>query len=425
MNTAGLSLEQAPPISVPFRFFLTAPVYLLIAGLLIISDDTALSSRWTPTALACVHLVALGFMSQIMVGSLFQLLPVLLGVTITKANEKSLWIWLGLNAGVPMMAAGFFLNRLQLLAIGAFTVAGTLLYFAVAILLILSRQQKLSSTFSGIRLALTALIIVVFFGAYLVAALNGWLPTDSFSVHVDSHATVALAGWLGILLASVSYQMAPLFFVTREFPAWFQKTAAPGLLSLLVIYLLLKALGIQAFPLTILIAVIAVAYAGILFSLLRERKRKSNDPAMLYWHLAAACITAAAILAVLQASNTTMAALVLVGVGIVMPSAVLLKIIPFLCWFQLQNKQMQTGKLVMRIPNMKSFIGDPVIRLHLLLLSMLPPALALNLQGVPIPPLLIGLLLMASALVQNAMFLEAVNKYRSVNEEIRKTTAQS
>ena len=30
----GLSLEQAPPFSVPLRFFLTAPLFLAAAGLL-------------------------------------------------------------------------------------------------------------------------------------------------------------------------------------------------------------------------------------------------------------------------------------------------------------------------------------------------------------------------------------------------------
>ena len=31
---SGLSFDQAPPISVPFRFFLTAPLFLLAAAVL-------------------------------------------------------------------------------------------------------------------------------------------------------------------------------------------------------------------------------------------------------------------------------------------------------------------------------------------------------------------------------------------------------
>ena len=36
LSQASLSLEQAPPISVPFRFFLTAPLFLFSAGILLL-----------------------------------------------------------------------------------------------------------------------------------------------------------------------------------------------------------------------------------------------------------------------------------------------------------------------------------------------------------------------------------------------------
>ena len=80
LSTAGLSLEQAPPIGVPFRFFLTAPLFTLAAGLLLAwQGEDLMASRWTPGALTGAHLIALGFLSQVMCGALFQMLPVLAG----------------------------------------------------------------------------------------------------------------------------------------------------------------------------------------------------------------------------------------------------------------------------------------------------------------------------------------------------------
>ena len=58
----GLAYEDTPPLSAPLRFFLTAPVFGLIAGLVVIFDGELLGSRWTPGALAVVHLIAAGFM---------------------------------------------------------------------------------------------------------------------------------------------------------------------------------------------------------------------------------------------------------------------------------------------------------------------------------------------------------------------------
>ena len=50
---ALLSNDQSPPMAAPFRFFLSAPVFGVLAGLLLVwSGPSAFLSRWTPEALA-------------------------------------------------------------------------------------------------------------------------------------------------------------------------------------------------------------------------------------------------------------------------------------------------------------------------------------------------------------------------------------
>ena len=72
---ASLSFEQAPPISVPFRFFLTAPLFGVAAGLLLIwFGADALASRWNAPTLALTHLLTVGFMLEAMCGALLQIL---------------------------------------------------------------------------------------------------------------------------------------------------------------------------------------------------------------------------------------------------------------------------------------------------------------------------------------------------------------
>src|SRR5574338_1150997 len=78
----GLSYEDAPPFSVPLRYFLTAPLFGIAAGALLLIDGGALASRWSPAALGAVHLVATGVMLQVMLGALMQILPVVAGATL-------------------------------------------------------------------------------------------------------------------------------------------------------------------------------------------------------------------------------------------------------------------------------------------------------------------------------------------------------
>ena len=55
---ALLSFEQSPPISAPLRFFLTAPLFGMLAGALLLwGGPDLLASRWTPGALALTHLI--------------------------------------------------------------------------------------------------------------------------------------------------------------------------------------------------------------------------------------------------------------------------------------------------------------------------------------------------------------------------------
>src|SRR5690606_32113638 len=64
MNPAAgaLCYDATPALHVPLRFLLTAPLFGIAAGLLLLAAPDALSSRWEPTAFALTHLLAVGFM---------------------------------------------------------------------------------------------------------------------------------------------------------------------------------------------------------------------------------------------------------------------------------------------------------------------------------------------------------------------------
>ena len=90
-GTENLSLEQAPPISIPMRFFLTAPIFGIAGALLLVWYGPELFiTRWSPLTLALTHLITLGFLGQIMCGALLQMLPVLAGVAVPRVVKTIL-----------------------------------------------------------------------------------------------------------------------------------------------------------------------------------------------------------------------------------------------------------------------------------------------------------------------------------------------
>jgi hypothetical protein len=82
---ALLSFDQAPPLAAPLRFFLTAPLFAILAALLVLwSGPELFASRWTGAALALTHLITVGFMLQVMLGAMLQILPVVAGANISR-----------------------------------------------------------------------------------------------------------------------------------------------------------------------------------------------------------------------------------------------------------------------------------------------------------------------------------------------------
>ena len=76
-NQSGLSLDQAPPLSVVLRFFVTASLFGIVAGVLLLIFGDSVFDASTKEARVLTHILALGVMGPFMLGALFQMLPVI------------------------------------------------------------------------------------------------------------------------------------------------------------------------------------------------------------------------------------------------------------------------------------------------------------------------------------------------------------
>ena len=209
LNSAALSLEQAPPVSIPVRFFLTAPLFGLAAALVaLVYGPDLLASTWSPTVLAFSHLLTLGFLSMVMCGAMLQMLPVVAA------------------APVPaVVAVGTLVHILLVLGTGLLAGTGFVLFLS-ATAVALKRAPGANATATGVGLALLSLAITVVVGLFLGSGLLGIGGLERMPDLVRGHIGWALSGWVGLLLLAVSYQVVPMFQVTPEYPAWMKKGLA-------------------------------------------------------------------------------------------------------------------------------------------------------------------------------------------------------
>lgn len=424
---ALLSFENAPPFAGPLRFFLTAPLFAMLAGGLLLVDGSDLFlSRWSPAVLAVTHLLTLGFMLQIMLGALIQVLPVVAGANLARPLRVAAIVHAGLSVGTLLLVGGFYFSRPLLLTSGAGLLALAVAYFLFVTGRALFGVPSTSPTIRGLKLSLVSLFAVVALGVLMAQGMaEGWaLPLATLA---DLHAAWGLGGWAGVLLAAMAYVVVPMFQLTPGYPA------RPGWLFPVVIVALLGVWsGAVLFELPLfvalcqaLLALAGLAFAGLTWRLQGQRRRARADETYRYWQLglgsaiAALFMLLAAVLwpALADWPGWTLLFGILLVAGAFIPfiCGMLYKIVPFLAWLHLQNQ----GQGKFPAPNMNKILSDLAMlrqfRVHAL-------ALALLLGAVIVPdwlarPAGLFFLLAQGGLCFN-LFV-AVRRYRAHGAEIR------
>lgn len=378
-----LSFEQAPPISVPLRFFLTAPLFGIAAGVLLLwIGDDVFASRWTPGALALTHLLTAGFMLHFMCGALLQLVPVAAGGNVYKPMLVAGVVHPSLVLAVILLVAAFLGVGPNLFFVAAGLAIAALGPYVLAVGYALLTTQAQGPTVLALRIALPGLALTIGLGATLAIALARGSSLPLIAV-ANLHALWGLGGWSLALLAGVSYLLVPMFQLTPAYPARLAK-AIPVVLFLACTVAtgqLAQTSGLLATAGGVTGAIVASTFALISLRLQRKRRRKAVDAtfhffrgAMVSLLLAAASWLTFQLLPALgnhPRSSIWLGVLVIVGVFASAISGAVYKILPFLNWLHLQRDISTRGPA----PNMKQMISDKAIkhqlRLHFLALLLL------------------------------------------------------
>lgn len=416
LNTAGLSLEQAPPIGVPLLYFLTAPWFALAAALMLAwFGADLLVTRWAPATLAAVHLLGLGFLGLIVSGALFQLLPVLVGAPVPAVALVSRVVYGLLCAGTLTLATGFAISSLpvQLAALGLLgSAVGTLV---LSVLLALKHAGGAPETVQAIGVSAVGLVIALVLAATVLFAFDARVGLMSLPAWVDLHLSWALIGWAGVLLIGIGVQLVPLFHVTPPFPPPFRRWAPLSLFALMLLATLAHTVDDVLLRVVSNAAALLVlaAFAVLTMRLQARRRRPVWDATLSFWWAGLGALLAAVVAWLLAAPATAIGALVLAGAVVAIPSGVLYKIVPFLAWFHLQAALMGEGRLDRTAPHMKSFVPDRAANAHFAVFAaglalLLATLLGLDAAGRPA-----GVVYAVGFVMQGVTLLRAYRRYRA------------
>jgi hypothetical protein len=375
MNLTGLSFNALPPIDLPFRFFLTAPIFMLAcASLVFYSGPELWISRWQPAMLALTHGFTLGFLTMVMMGALLQLLPVIGGLGVAKPRLVASSAHLLLTLGCLCLMLGFMLYHAWLLAAAAIMLGLSFTIYCSALVWILLKKLSQGDSIIGFRLALISLMIVIFLGLTLLARSLGFEGITGSKQLTDIHGTWGLLGWAGILIIAVSFQVIPMFHVAPAFAKPIRQYLIPSLFLLLMTQWLFPALT------QVLIPLLLSLYAINVITVTNQRKRKVPDTTIQYWQLSAYSLLMTALFILLPDSLWKKILAVDTSIFITafycyffllsVLQGMLLKILPFLSYTHLQQYCLTDFNAMQYLPHMHEFLnkrhGQWLFKLHLI-----------------------------------------------------------
>lgn len=380
-----LNYELAPSPATIFGCLLPAPWLGMLAGLLLaFGPAQGMPDRFAPLTLAVTHCLVLGMLAPIMIGALFQLMPVVAGQTVAAARYISPFVALGSAFVASALSVGFLRSDAR-----GFAWAGILAFFlygAVIIALAWTARRLivLDATTRTLRWIALALMSVVGLGIALAGGFSGWWQIDVVRI-LELHVAWGILGWIATLVVGIASTTVPMFWQTQR-PSKLWHASLPAVLWLPLVFFLIPALG----QFSLLLACTIVACVSVIAMRAVWQAKRSFDPAWILWLVCsiswclAASLTAIYLLfsahfpaALLQVFPWWIGVLALVGGAVLPVNAMLGKIIPFLIFLHLR-RQIPAGR---RVPTMQAVLPPQrlqwqarLVLTALLLLLILPLA---------------------------------------------------
>jgi len=369
----GLSVDQAPPISAPLRFFLAAPLFGVIAGILILFSNTSvLINRYSMDAILVTHSLTIGMFAFIMFGALTQMLPVLAGAKIAKVKLITKYSFFALTLGLLSMIIGL---KFDISVLTNFSYIGLGFGFLAMILSIayaIKDVKHLTATIKGMAMSLLFAFFIALMGLFLLYEYAVGSVSEYHFLVANIHSVWAIFGFSGLLIIGVSFQVLPMFYVAPKFKQFCKKRVVYLISTGLLIWLIANSYYEEyALYAKLWIALFFWAFATAVWVKFNKRKRPISDVTVWYWRAASIFLTLGSFLWIFDEffkHEYIVMVGILIGGGFILSIMIgmLYKIVPFLVWFHLN------GMGYMSIPTINEMIdkGLAKVQFTLLILSL-------------------------------------------------------
>lgn len=197
--------------------YISSAIFLLVIPILLIfSTEAFLGHYFHPKVLAIGHLTTLGWITFIIMGSLYQLIPVI-------TNEKiyspilAFIVYLFMLIGTIMLSISFWIFDIwYLIEIAASFLFTGITLFLVNILLTVKNSKEKSIEVDFIQASIFWFWLTAFIGSLLAFNFKFVFLPKEHLYYLKIHAHIGLIGWFLCLIIGVASKLIPMFLLSGK-----------------------------------------------------------------------------------------------------------------------------------------------------------------------------------------------------------------
>jgi len=372
----GVASHNAPSPAVVVPHFIFGGLALLVIVLLITFYPTIFTQHFVnPKLLAVTHLAVLGWVTMIIFGALYQLIPVIMETKLySEKLAKISFILLGLGAiCLSYSFWNFEIGGEMFFSAGLIITA--VILFAINVHLTSFKSTKKSIERIFIITAVCWLLFTVFAGLTLAINLAHPFLKPSQITLIKLHAHAGIIGWFFQLIIGVSSRLLPMFMVSHNLNKK-KLTIAYFLINLGLILGVISLytqwhLGIYSAIFAVVLGILF--YLSFIFEAYKKRIRKHLDIGMKQSVLSFLILLIPLLLILLLVfrfnilENISQPLIIAYGSTIVLGFITTLilgqtyKTLPFIVWLKVYRKRVGKGK----IPLPKELYSEKIANLQL------------------------------------------------------------
>lgn len=347
--SGSLSSKMSPSFSMVSKYFISSIAFFLALNiLLVLNYDKIHGHYFQPLLLALVHITTLGWITMIIFGAMFQLVPVVLEVRLFSETLGEIQFWIYLIGVLGLVTAFWSFDTGMHMTISAILLVTAMLIFIFNISASMVKVKKWNIT--GVYLIAALFYLLSTAAAGIMMAVNLGYPfiKGDHLQYLKLHVDVAFIGWVLIVIMGVSYKLIPMFSLSHGYSQkssiWAFILVNIGLLGITTVMHYKNTSFIYYF-FVILIAVGILFFLHQIFLILKHRLRKKFDIGMKHSVIAFFFLFLDTILGLflviknfedpaIELSLTLLYGFIaLIGFFSILTIGQLYKILPFLVWY--------------------------------------------------------------------------------------------